>query len=280
MDLMKSVFGSVDLLKEIYGDLAKPSVVKVGEALETVFGLGNTALLPLTLLNEVSRMRFQKNLERYRVKMENCPSDDVQPVPPEVGVPIVEKLMYVSDDTLVDMYAKLLASASNKKLCNVAHPSFVNIINNLSPEEAKLLIDLSNDNILPFVEVKRNVEQKGFTVIDDLYTKYSYNDILENKSNSSAYFSNLEGLGIIKIRKDVYISNKLLYSDLESKYMSQFSVMALVRSKVESLTSEQKDEILPKLTEAEKMISEIGFNHGKIEITPFGLLFLKACTSK
>lgn len=62
--------------------------------------------------------------------------------------------------------------------------------------------------------------------------------------------------------------------------MSQFSVMALVRSKVESLTSEQKDEILPKLTEAEKMISEIGFNHGKIEITPFGLLFLKACTSK
>ncbi|EGR2394464.1 DUF4393 domain-containing protein, partial [Vibrio cholerae] len=62
MDLMKSVFGSVDLLKEIYGDLAKPSVVKVGEALETVFGLGNTALLPLTLLNEVSRMRFQKNL--------------------------------------------------------------------------------------------------------------------------------------------------------------------------------------------------------------------------
>lgn len=281
MELMKSVLGAPDLIKEIYGDLAKPGVVKVGQALETVIGLGNTALLPITMLNEVAKLKFQTNLEKYRNKMEHCSDENVQGVAPEVGVPIVEKLMYVSDETLVDMYTELLSNASNKKHCHVAHPSFVNIINNLSPEEAKLLNDLLKSGGMPFVEVQRKSPNGGFTVIDNAYSKYSYNDVVENKSNIAAFLSNLEGLGIIKKRQDVILNNQSLYTDLESRYMSQFDILEVIKSQIESvnMTPEQKEEVLSQMAKTEQTISQVSFGHGKVEITPFGLLFLKACTS-
>jgi len=43
--------GFHDLIKEIYGDLAKPGVTQVGNALGTVIGLLNTCLSPIKYLN-------------------------------------------------------------------------------------------------------------------------------------------------------------------------------------------------------------------------------------
>jgi len=52
VELINEVIQTPGLLKEIYGDLAKPGVSQVGKALSTVVGLGNTILWPVALLNE------------------------------------------------------------------------------------------------------------------------------------------------------------------------------------------------------------------------------------
>ena len=112
------------LLREIYGDLARPGVQQVGKALGTVFGLGNTVLWPIHLANERSRIYLEKNLEDYRARLEHLPQEKVVPVAPEIGVPIAEKLTYVRDTKLADMYVTLLAKASNADFVWEAHPSF------------------------------------------------------------------------------------------------------------------------------------------------------------
>ena len=76
------------LLKDIYGDLAKPGVEQVGKALGTVLGLGNTILWPLTMLNERARIALEKNLEKYRRQLDG--KDKIVEVSPEVGVPVLE----------------------------------------------------------------------------------------------------------------------------------------------------------------------------------------------
>lgn len=119
------------LLVEIYGDLAKPGVKQVGKALGTVLGLGNTVLWPIHWANEHSRLYLEKNLEEYRVLLEHVPEEKIVPVAPEIGVPIAEKLTYVRDVKLADLYVTLLAKASNIDTISEAHPSFVNVINNL-----------------------------------------------------------------------------------------------------------------------------------------------------
>jgi len=56
------------LLKEVYGDLVKPGVSQVGQAIGTILGLGNTVLWPIQMLNEKARLTIELNLESYRKK--------------------------------------------------------------------------------------------------------------------------------------------------------------------------------------------------------------------
>ena len=39
------------LMKEIYGDLAKPGVTQVGKALDTILEIPNTLLIPIKMIN-------------------------------------------------------------------------------------------------------------------------------------------------------------------------------------------------------------------------------------
>ena len=111
-ELLNSVARSPKILLEVYRDLAKPGVQQVGKSLSTVLGLGNTILWPIHLMNEKSRMVLEANLEKYRVKLEHAPEEDICPVAPEIGVPIAEKLSYVTNEVISDMYLELLARAS------------------------------------------------------------------------------------------------------------------------------------------------------------------------
>lgn len=105
------------LIVEIYGDVAKPGVKQVGKALDTVLGLGNTLLWPVYLVNEKSKLSIQKNLESYRKKLENIPEDKIINVAPEIGVPIAEKLSYVSDESISNLYVTFLLKLLVLSMC-------------------------------------------------------------------------------------------------------------------------------------------------------------------
>ena len=195
------------LLGEIYGDLAKPGVQQVGKALGTVLGLGNTVLWPIHWANERSRMYLAKNLEDYRVQLEHLPLDKVISVAPEIGVPIAEKLAYVGETKLADMYVTLLAKASNADSVWEAHPSFVNVINNLSPDEAQLLEYFVYDPDLEFVTVKW-LSETVYSFAGDLLIEPKHASSLLYPQNTPAYLNNLAGLGLVGIHHDRGVSRE------------------------------------------------------------------------
>ena len=200
------------VLKEIYGDLAKPGVIQVGKALETIIGLGNTILWPVTLLNEKAKIALEKNLDSYREQLENIPEEDVTEIPPEIGVPVAEKLAYITDEELSQLYINLLAKASTVQTIDQAHPSFVNIIGNLSPDEAVLLKELKGVHDIPFLEARLVVKGKNqWNTLADLLTGLESKLKLTYPSNIVAYLSNFEGLGIIQIRRDIYVIEEGVY---------------------------------------------------------------------
>jgi Abortive infection alpha len=258
LPILKEVTQIPGLLKEVYGDLAKPGVNQVGKALSTVIGLGNTILWPIALLNERSKLALEKNLERYRQQLENIPPEQIAEVPPEIGVGIAEKLSYVSDEQLSDLYINLLAKASTQGTAHQAHPSFVNVINNLSPDEALLLQQLKLGDI-PFVEVRLVNNAKGdWHTMGQLLTGIETKVKLYFPANIVVYLSNFEGLGLINIRYDLYIATPdNLYANIESIYRPGFENMPF-----------------------NKETQRLTFEKGKIEVTPLGRLFVSACLTK
>lgn len=246
------------LLSDVYGDLLRPGVKQVGRALETVVGLGNTILWPVALANEKARIALDKNLEKYRAQMENVPEEEVVNVPPEIGVPIAEKLAYVTDEELSDLYVNLLAKASTKETAKFAHPSFVNVINNLSPDEALILKDFHTRVLIPFVTAQlTKKESSDFRIAGDVLTGVETRLPLSFPQNVVAYLSNLEGLGLIQIRRDLKIVQPDLYDTLEAAY----------KPACEKLNSDRET-------------LELKFVHGKIDVTPFGKIFMNACLTK
>lgn len=246
------------ILSDIYGDMLKPGVKQVGKALETVIGLGNTILWPMALANARARIALERNLEKYRTQIEDVPEEKVTPVPPEIGVPISEKLSYVSDEELSNMYVNLLAKASTIDTSKFAHPSFVNVINNLSPDEAIFLKELYKRGALPFITAKlakKNTNE--WSGIGDLLTGLETEIKLSFPHNDVAYLSNFEGLGLIQIRRDIYMVREGVYEALEKLYKPQCEAIPYDREK-----------------------QTLEFQRGKIEITPFGKLFMDACLTK
>lgn len=190
-----------DLLKEIYGDLAKPGVAQVGIALATVIGLLNTCLSPIKFLNEKTELKRQKNLEHLAERLSEIPIENVVEVPPEIAIPIAEKLVYVSNDELRKMYIELLAKASTKELNESAHPSFINIINSLSPDEAIMLKILNKISAIRTSSTRNRIKNKT----EAFYGNFHHNELFKDiifPQNFSAYLQNFEGLGIISIIDD------------------------------------------------------------------------------
>ena len=258
-DFLRSVARSPEVVLEVYKDLGKPGVQQVGKALGTVLGLGNTILWPIHLINEKSRLALESNLEKYRVKLAHVPQEDICPVAPEIGVPIAEKLSYVTNDIISDMYLELLARASLSHSASIAHPGFVNIIDNLSPDEAVLLQTMQHQlDGIPFIEMRFQVkdEQKWITV-HPMILQDKYYATLQYPDNIPAYISNLQGLGIFEVQDDVYLDLNETYSELEQvgkRLCSSFSEIDSRRQ----LTS----------------------NRGRIMMTGFARMFLSACFSK
>lgn len=167
--------------------------------LYTVLGLGNTLLWPVYLVNEKSKLSIQKNLESYRKKLENIPEDKIISVAPEIGVPIAEKLSYVSDESISNLYVNLLAKASSAEHVHNAHPSFVNVINNLSPDEAKILEKFRKDPFVPGVRPKWIRNSGHHRVAIDCVLEDEMTNGVDYVQNLTAYLSNLVGLGLIEI---------------------------------------------------------------------------------
>ena len=243
------------LLKEIYGDLAKPGVSQVGKALGGILGLGNTVLWPIHLLNERSRVALEANLESYRKKLESVPEANIVTPPAEVGVPIAEKLAYVTDVDLRELYTSLLAKASNSQTQSLAHPSFVNVLNNLSPDEANLLKFFDRHNQVAFCSGRFIDPQKNYWIqVIDLHFSLDSDTPLVFPANKVAYISNLEGLGLVRVLRDVFIVPETIYEPMEAQLKAAF----------------QNVPSPPNLPEFQTQ-------RGKLEVTQFGTLFLQAC---
>lgn len=246
------------VLEKMYGDLAQPGCQQVGKAIGTIFGLGNTVLLPIQLLNEKSKIIFERNIESLRENLIDVSPDKIQEVPPEIGVPIIERLTYTQDENISKIFVNLLSNACISDTASNAHPAFIKIIEGLSPDEALLLntLDFESHRSYPVVQAYLKVKTglKGERAASGIFTGWERNIKLTFPLNVSPYIDNLCSVGILKLNMTTHLMDKSLYVELENHYSSSF----------QKRFPDKPDEY------------ERFFKNGIVSITDHGILFLKA----
>lgn len=253
VDLVKA---TPNILGQVYGDLAQPSVKAVGNALGTVFEFSTSFLLPVKLLNEKFKLNFEKRLNEYKEKLEQIPEEKQCEVHPQIGTPIIEKLSYTTNEEIADLFTTLLANASNVDMVNTAHPSFVNMIERMSPDEAKLLKYLQGKDDIQYCNFNGNVlKGEGFNILFDHITLLDKEVDMQYPQNLSSYLANFISLGILIDMSGQYKIDKTIYNQIREVYG------------LKKLESQLVPNIFKSITVVESYY----------KVTDFGKLFIKAC---
>lgn len=192
---------------ELYKDMAQPAARNVGLALGAITSVGLFLHLLTSWGTDRLNLCLKNNLEQYAERIKKVPPENITEAPPEVAIPIIEKLSYVTNEELKNLYIELLTKASIKEENDKAHPSFINIINSLSPDEAALLkFFKENPSISPrnFFQTQIRKSEVFANYLQGKGVPERFNRIenfveLQFPNNLAGYLENFEGLGIIYI---------------------------------------------------------------------------------
>ncbi|MDP1697413.1 MAG: DUF4393 domain-containing protein [Xanthomonadaceae bacterium] len=201
----------------IYQDAVQPAAKEIGKSLHLVAKAVNAALAPVEgLVWGVDRIRdFVR--ERVATKLDNVPPEDVQQPKPHVAVPAIEALRYTgAESDLAELYANLLATSMDKATAYRAHPGFVDMIKNMSPDEARIMKFLATSGSQPLVNIKFIMKEGGgFSVPHRHLSLIGLKAGCEHVPLASTYLDNLIRLGLVEIPPMTRIKADEPYTEIE-----------------------------------------------------------------
>ena len=213
------------------------------------------------MLNEFAANVERKNFEEIAGRFNKIPEGDVIDVRPEIGAPILEKLSTTQDPDLRHLFIELLASAADQKKVTQAHPSFVRVIESLSPDEAQILKAWKSQAFIPCITVTRVAKDHGSVMLRDLVVVPPADVVVE--SMLSVYIANMGGLGLLKHRQDAWITTEGAYEPVIQLAQKEFPAI--------------KDGFLTFDSEETLSEGDVVYNKGYIEILSYGRVFQSAC---
>lgn len=149
-------------------------------------------------------------------KLKNIPSENIVPPSPRIAVPTLQNASITEDIEIRELYAQLLANSMNETMKDGIHPGFVEIIKQLSPDEAKILRYMSSNTIIPTITLRCvNEKEEGYDVVKN-FSNVGELAKCEYPFEVGKYFDNLIRLGLLKNAMLASLTNKSLYEPLKT----------------------------------------------------------------
>ncbi|WP_444905309.1 DUF4393 domain-containing protein (plasmid) [Microbulbifer sp. CnH-101-E] len=197
----------------VYQDLVQPLAQQTGKALGTVGETVNAALIPIRgLIWGVEQIEdFVKT--KLSKKLASTPPENIQTPDPSVAGPAIESLRFVEGKPdLAELYANLIASSMDKNTSQAAHPGFVEIIRNLSGDEARILSFLEPGELQPIIDIRRENKENSVGNIKSGYVTTIGRDAdCKHPKLVATYLRNLERLGLVDIPRGSTIAEAGAY---------------------------------------------------------------------
>lgn len=186
MDTPKSSISS-KVIDKIYDDTLHSVANESGKFLERVPRLINAALAPLDqwiLHKEYSVKKVKKILEE---NLKKANPDKIVSPEPYVAIPAIQAISYSMDSNeLRNLYANLLTKAIYKDTKNYVHPSYVEIIKNLSPLDCKVFdfIMKTEYQTIGYYEIHiGSIDESSYSILLPYLTQITF-DTVKNISIS------------------------------------------------------------------------------------------------
>lgn len=254
-DAVKGIFEAVP----VYEDMLQPATQELSKGFLTLAKTVNICLAPLSGLvwgyGKISQYLDSSIAE----KLKDVPEENIITPDPSVAGPAIEAMRFSAhNEDIKEMFSSLLATAMNSRIAEQAHPAFVEIIKQLSPDEARIISNIRHNGLFALVGVKSVMADgtNGFNDLKKNFSNFPYELGCSHPEMTSSYIQNLDRLGLISIDKGTHIKEDIIYKGLVDHPV------------IENIASSIQDP----LRKAE--ISKYSFSR-----TEFGEKFVNACTA-
>ena len=251
--LASGVGKAIKTVPDLYDDALKPATQESGKTLALIPRAINAALVPLRQWIAEREYKLAETEKLLAKKLEHVGEEKIVTPEAYVAVPAIQAISYsMNSEELRNLYANLLAKAMNSDTKDQVHPSFVEIIKQMSPTDAIIFKSIMKRKANPLIDlIKESPEKSSFIIATNVS---EFNDLYTDKACMS--IDNLNKFGLISILSDRYYSDANFYNKiLHSKYY---------------VTQKQNHSVLP---------NDYQFSHKKKMIikTSLGITFYNTC---
>lgn len=221
-------------IDKVYDDVFHPVLSEVGHTLQ---GAVKVSLAPISAIvwgyDKISSYldeAIPQYFENRKISKEKIISPD-----PAIAVPTIEAMRYTNKGILRQMYVDILGASMNQDTADFIHPSFVEVIKQLTPDEAKLIKELPRKGLHePLMNIRVEKENtKGTFMI------YRNCGILGYKAGCifpdriSLYVDNLKRLALVEVPENACLIDEWRYDKIaNSDYFNALIVKAEEEGKV------------------------------------------------
>ena len=240
----------------------KEAGANLGQTALTLTKTINNALLPIAAVNfafDKARKYFAERFEQdLSAKAAAIPSEQLVEPKASIAGPALQGLAFTHEEpNLKEMYLSLLATSMDGRVAANAHPAFVEIIKQLSSEEAQLLQELLRaDGSFPIVQVRvQKSGEKGWRLLE----MHLMNNVdpsskvpIENQKQA-AMVDNWVRLGLVEVDYAMHLVGTDFYTWVN-----------------------QRPEYLRHIAQHESEATKISYKRGVIGRTTLGTQFARA----
>jgi hypothetical protein len=193
IDDLSNILGA-KTIEKAYDDAASMPMKEVGKAATDFVKTLRLFTLPFQLAATVQD-RLEKYLELVR---SNVPLDKQIDCHPIIAGPVIERFKYLDEDNkLTVLFLNLLEKAINVDRVNEAHPAFIHVIDQLSPDEAYILYILKDNNINIIDTMDLDKENNRFINLKIIEGGFPVEKLVLPNS-FEIYYSHLQSLNLIE----------------------------------------------------------------------------------
>lgn len=231
-----------DLANKII-DLVDPAIKPFMKGIGSFF---NIMFFPFNLLSAKIYKSMDNFANNVAQEFNKIPQNNlVEPPLNKIGPILEASKFYVENEVLSSMFAKLLVSSCNIDKQKYSHVAFVEVIKQLTPDEAQILKELSNNESFPCVDfnIKSDNSIDGYKSIISNFipTNFYENGNLPFETYMS-FIDNLIRLSIIYYDKTVHFTDNNLYKIVEQtniflKYKSKYGDNFIYQKYIARLTN-------------------------------------------
>ena len=187
---------------------------------------------------EKKRLQVAKNIEDFRnelhEKTEQIPNEKrIDPDFQTVSLSLENAKFAINVKEIRDMFSTLVASSMNSDLSDSVHPSFAEMIKQMSPRDAIVAKRVLSTATFPVIKIRKQEKSESlFKESDFEHFKFSKTgsdhihhlaaiENIDDLYDIPPCLNNLERLGLIQISYEQYFTNPIQYTEIQKRLSFQ-----------------------------------------------------------